>query len=316
MKVLAIDENHPLLIQGLRDEGFEVTEDYNVSKSKILEKISAYDGIIIRSRIPVDRVFLEAAVNLKFIGRVGAGLENIDEEFAHEKGIILFNAPEGNRDSVGEHTIGMLLMLMNRLCIADQEVRNGIWKRDENRGDELGGKTIGIFGYGNMGRAFARRLKGFDVRVFCYDIQSGVGDENAKQVSLDQFYKEVDIVSLHTPLTDLTNGMIDAEFIQRFKKPIYIINTARGKCLITKDLVTEIKSGKVKGACLDVLEYEKNSFENLSTDQLPDAFQFLIHSDQVVLTPHIAGWTVQSKEKLAKVILEKIVEWKKSCKIA
>jgi D-3-phosphoglycerate dehydrogenase len=311
MKILALDSNHELLNKGLREAGFVVEEDYHSPNEEILQKIENYDGIIIRSRIPLNKEFLVKASNLKFIGRVGAGLENIDEEFAAQKGIILFNAPEGNRDSVAEHTIAMLLILLHRIRIADSEVRTGIWKREENRGDELMHKTVGIIGYGNMGKAFAQRLKGFDVEVICYDILPNKGDENARQVKLEVLFHEADIISLHTPQTLSTKGMINANFLMNFKKPIYFINTARGKSVITKDLVEALKNGKIKGACLDVHEYEKSSFENMNIEELPEDFQYLIKSDKVILTPHIAGWTIQSKEKLAKVILDKILNWKK-----
>lgn len=312
MKILALDSNHELLNSGLRNAGFVVDEDYNSSKEEVMKFISDYDGIIIRSRFPIDKSFLDAAKNLKFIGRVGAGLENIDEEFAQQKNITLFNAPEGNRDSVGEHSIAMLLMLMNRLKIVDNEVRNGIWLREKNRGDELMGKTVGIIGYGNMGKAFAQRLKGFGVEVICYDILENVGDENAKQVFLEEFFQKSDVVSLHTPQTKETNRMVNSEFINSFHKPFYLINTARGKSVVTKDLVEALESGKIKGACLDVHEYEKSSFENFNLNELPEDFQYLIKSEKVILAPHIAGWTIQSKEKLAQAILDKILNWKKS----
>ncbi len=310
MKILALDSNHELLNSGLRNAGFVVDEDYNSPKGEVKKFISNYDGIIIRSRFPMDKSFLEAATNLKFIGRVGAGLENIDEEFAKQKNITLLNAPEGNRDAVGEHAIAMLLMLMNRLKIADNEVRNGIWQREENRGDELMGKTVGIIGYGNMGKAFAQRLKGFGVEAICYDILENVGDENARQVDLNEFFQKADVVSLHTPQTKETNRMVNFEFINSFHKSFYLINTARGKSVVTKDLVEALESGKIKGACLDVHEYEKSSFENLDLNELPEDFRYLIQSDKVILAPHIAGWTIQSKEKLAQAILDKILNWK------
>ena len=310
MKILALDSNHSLLISGLRKAGFEVVEDYSSPKEKVMKFISEFDGIIIRSRFPMDKEFLSKGTNLKFIGRVGAGLENIDEEFAKQRNIHLFNAPEGNRDSVAEHALGMLLMLLHRLRIADNEVRNGIWLREENRGDELMGKTVGIIGYGNMGKAFAKRLKGFGVEVICYDILENLGDENAKQVSLDEFFQKSDVVSLHTPQTNETNRMINSDFINSFHKPFYLINTARGKSVVTKDLVEALKTGKIKGACLDVHEYEKSSFENFNLEELPEDFQYLIQSDKVILAPHIAGWTIQSKEKLAQAILDKILDWK------
>ncbi len=316
MKVLLLDKNHSLLQEGLEKLGFEVNEDYNSDYSEILKIISEYDGIIIRSRIPVDAKFLNAATRLKFIGRVGAGLENIDLKTAEKNKVEAFNAPEGNRDSVAEHTVGMLLMLLHRLRIADAEVRKGIWLREENRGDELIGKTVGIIGYGNMGKAFAQRLTGFGVEVICYDIIPGKGDENARQVGLEEFFEKVDIISLHTPQTDETTGMINSEFINSVKKPFYFINTARGKSVVTKDLVEGLKSSKIIGAALDVHEYEKSSFENLNLDELPEDFRFLLESDKLILAPHIAGWTHQSKRKLAEVILKKIADWKKFHNIA
>lgn len=309
-KILAIDSNHECLNNGLRDAGFIVDEDYTSPKEIIEQKIADYDGMIVRSRFPIDKSFLEKGTQLKFIGRVGAGLENIDEAYAAERGIVLFNSPEGNRDSLGEHAIGMLLMLMHHLRRADNEVRNGIWKREENRGDELGGKTVGLIGYGNMGNAFAKRLQGFDVEVICYDILPNKGNDLARQVSLEEFFEQVDVISLHTPQTPETTKMIDAAFIDKVKKPFYFVNTARGKSVVTKDLVDAMKTGKVLGAALDVLEFEKSSFERLVASDLPEEFQFLINADNVVLAPHIAGWTHQSKVKLAEFIRDKIIAWK------
>ncbi len=310
-KILAIDSNHICLNNGLRDAGFIVDEDYTSPKNIIEEKIGDYDGLIVRSRFPIDKDFLEKAHNLKFIGRVGAGLENIDKEYAAQRGIILFNSPEGNRDSVGEHAIGMLLMLMHHLRRADQEVRNGIWKREENRGDELKGKTVGIIGYGNMGNAFAQRLQGFEVQVICYDILPNKGNDFAKQVSLTEFFERAEVISLHTPQTAETMKMIDAKFIAKFKHPFYFINTARGKSVVTKDLVEAMKTGKVLGVALDVLEFEKSSFEKLVASELPEEFHYLIEADNAVLAPHIAGWTHQSKVKLAEFIRDKIIDWAK-----
>ncbi|HIB36831.1 2-hydroxyacid dehydrogenase [Mesonia sp.] len=308
MKVLHLDKNHPLILEQLQELGFRNEEDYTSSKEEILQKIDAYDGIIIRSRFKLDQAFLSAAKNLKFIGRLGAGLENIDTEFASAQGIKLFSAPEGNRNAVGEHALGMLLSLFNKLNKADREVRNGKWLREENRGVELEGKTVGIIGYGNMGKSFAKKLQGFDVKVLCYDIQENVGDQFAKQVSLEEFQQKVEVLSLHTPLTEKTNKMIDAKFINSFKNKFWIINTGRGQSVVTSDLVEALKSGKVLGAGLDVLEYEKTSFENLFTSaaQMPEAFQYLINAENVLLSPHVAGWTIESKRKLAQVIVDKI----------
>ena len=307
MKILHIDSNHNLLINQLNDLGFENIEDYTSSKTEVEAIISEYDGIVIRSRFTIDKSFLDAASNLKFIGRVGAGLENIDCDYAKEKGVCLISAPEGNRNAVGEHALGMLLSLFNKLNKADDEVRRGKWLREDNRGLELDGKIVGLIGYGNMGKAFAKKLKGFDVEVLCYDIKEGVADENCKQVTLKELKEKVDVLSLHTPQTPLSLNMVDREFINSFKKPFWLINTARGKSVVTKDLVEALKKGKILGAGLDVLEFEKASFENLfSSNNLPDVFQELISSDKVLLTPHVAGWTVESKFKLAQTIVDKI----------
>lgn len=308
MTVLHLDENHPLLIKQLQDLGLKNIEDYSSSKAEVEEVIHHYDGLIIRSRFPIDQSFLSKAKHLKFIGRVGAGLENIDIDFAQQKGIKLFNAPEGNRDAVAEHTLGLLLALMNRFFMADKEVRQGIWRREENRGEEIMGKTIGILGYGYMGKAFAKRLKGFGCKVICYDIKKHVGDKNAKQVDLQDFLKRTQILSLHVPLTDKTQNLINADFLAAFQHQIWLINTSRGKVVNTADLVNAIKTQKVKGAGLDVLEYEKSSFENLFSDMysMPKAFRTLIGLENVILSPHIAGWTIESKAKLAQTIVDKI----------
>ncbi|GAA0872929.1 2-hydroxyacid dehydrogenase [Gangjinia marincola] len=312
MKILHLDKNHPLLIDQLDQAGFQNDEDYTSTKAEIEDKIMQYDGIVIRSRFPVDRSFLEKATSLKFIGRVGAGLENIDTAFAEERNIQLFNAPEGNRNAVGEHALGMLLSLLNKLNSANHKVREGIWDREGNRGIELEGKTIGIIGYGNMGNAFAKKLQGFDVDVLCYDIQKDVGNEFARQVNLVELQQKADVISLHTPLTNLTIGLINNEFIAKMKKKFWLINTARGKSVVTKDLVNALKSRKILGAGLDVLEYETSSFENFFKEgeaiYLPEAFNYLLKAENVILSPHVAGWTVESKVKLAQTIVNKIVK--------
>lgn len=305
MRILLLDTNHPLIEQQLSEKGFVFDADYTSSYDEVLEKIQNYEGIIIRSRIPLDKNFLTKASHLKFIARVGAGMENIDIETAEKLNIKLINSPEGNRDSVAEHVVGMLLILMNRLFIASNEVKNGIWKREENRGDELLGKTFGIIGYGNMGKATAKRLSGFGVKVIFHDILPNLSDEYATQVSLEELQKRADILSLHIPLTNETNYLIDEEFISKMENNFYFVNTARGKNLKTKALVQAIESGKVLGACLDVLEYEKSSFENLETEN--QDLKYLLDSEKVIVTPHIGGWTNQSKEKLAQVIVDKIL---------
>ena len=305
MKILLLDKNHPLITEQLSEKGFVLEEDFSSSYEQVLEKIHLYEGIIIRSRIPLDAHFLEKAKNLKFIARVGAGMENIDTSKAQELGIKLINSPEGNKDAVAEHVIGMLLVLMNRLFISSNEVKKGIWLREENRGEEILGKTFGIIGYGNMGKAVAKRLSGFGCKTIFYDIKPNLSDEFAAQVSLQELQENADILSLHTPLTENTLYMIDEEFISKMKKNFYFINTARGKNLKTSALVNALKSGKIKGACLDVLEYEKTSFENLETKN--EDLEYLLNSEKAIITPHIAGWTHESKIKLAQVIVDKIL---------
>jgi D-3-phosphoglycerate dehydrogenase len=307
MRILFIDSNHPLLHQTLQRLGFTCDLHYHWTKEEIISQINLYDGIVIRSRIKITKEIIDKAVKLKFIARAGAGMENIDVAYAEGKGIKCIHAPEGNRDAVGEHAIGMLLALFNNLCRADKEVREGKWIREGNRGVELMGKTVGIIGFGNMGSAFAERLKSFGVKILVYDkYKNNFGSNAIIEASLQQLFEESDIISLHTPLTDETHYMINSDFINSFKKNIYIINTARGKSLNTADLVKKIESGKVLGACLDVLEYEAVSFENIDTATVPEPFRYLINSDKVILSPHIAGWTVESNEKIAIVLAEKI----------
>ena len=305
MKILLLDKNHPLITEQLTAKGFSLDEDFTSSYDEVLAKIEGYDGTIIRSRIPVDQKFIEHAKNLKFIARVGAGMENIDVAFAQKSGIELISSPEGNRDAVAEQVLGMLLILMNRLFISSQEVKNGIWKREENRGEELLGKTVGLIGYGNMGKAVAKRLSGFGCKVIFHDILPDIADENATQVTLEILKKEADILSLHLPITDETHYLVNKKFISEMAKNFYFVNTARGKNVNTKDLVQAIKNGKVKGAALDVLEYEKSSFENLDGEN--EDLQYLLNYEKVIVTPHIAGWTIESKEKLAQVIVDKIL---------
>jgi D-3-phosphoglycerate dehydrogenase len=312
IKILHIDSNHPLLWKQLEQAGFQNEEDFTSTKEQVEAKIQNYHGIVIRSRFKIDKTFLDKATNLQFIARVGAGLESIDCDYANEKGVHLIAAPEGNRNAVGEHALGMLLSLMNKLNRADKLVREGKWIREGNRGYELEGKTIGIIGYGNMGKSFAKKLRGFDVEVLCYDIQDNLGDENAQQVTLEELQQKADVLSLHIPWTPETDKMVNTDFINAFAKPFWLINTSRGKNVVTADLVTALESGKILGAGLDVLEYEKLSFENLFIDsEKPAAFQYLLDSEKVLLTPHIAGWTFESHEKLAQTIVDKIIDFYK-----
>jgi len=308
VKILHLDTNHPLLWDQLEQAGFTNEADFTSTKQEVENKIENYHGIVIRSRFKIDKNFIDKAKNLQFIARVGAGLESIDCEYAESKNINLIAAPEGNRNAVGEHALGMILSLFNKLNNADKEVKSGHWNRESNRGTELDGKTVGIIGYGNMGKSFAKKLRGFEVEVLCYDILPNVGDENAKQVSLQELQQKTDVLSLHIPWTPETDKMVNAVFINQFAKSFWFINTARGKSVVTADLVSALQSGKILGAGLDVLEYEKLSFETLFEGEKPEAFEYLLQANNVLLTPHIAGWTIESKEKLAQVIVDKIIK--------
>jgi D-3-phosphoglycerate dehydrogenase / 2-oxoglutarate reductase len=308
-KILFLDSLHPFLQEELINSGFEVVHNYTAPIQEIENSITEYWGLVIRSRFKLKKDFLDKAINLKFIARGGAGLENIDVAYAESKGIKCIHAPEGNRDAVGEQAIGMLLSLFNNLIRADNQVREGIWIREGNRGLELMGKTVGIIGYGNTGGAFAKKLKGFDVKVLAYDkYKIDYSDEYATEASYEQIFEEADILSIHLPLTTETRYLVNDEYLNNFRKNIFLINTARGPIVKTDDLVKNIESGKVKGACLDVLEYEAVSFENLDKDKLPEAFQYLIKSDRVQLSPHIAGWTHESNYKIAKTLFVKIMD--------
>ena len=307
IKILHIDSNNPILWDQLQNAGFINHSDFTSSKEEIEAKIQDYQGIVIRSRFKIDKIFLDKATNLQFIARVGAGLESIDCEYANSKNITLIAAPEGNRNAVAEHSLGMILSLFNKLNQAHTEIQSGHWNRESNRGHELDGKTVGIIGYGNMGKAFAKKLRGFDVEVLCYDIIENVADANAKQVSLEELKQKTDVLSLHLPWTPETDKMVNTAFIEGFEKPFWIINTSRGNNVVTADLVTAMQSGKVLGAGLDVLEYEKLSFETLFKDKhTPEAFKYLLKAKNVILSPHIAGWTFESHERLAQVIVDKI----------
>lgn len=306
-KVLFLDAVHPILEERLTAKDYVCEQNYSSNKKEIEKIISDFFGIVIRSRFTIDKHFLDKATNLKFIARSGAGLENIDVEYAKKKGIKVFNSPEGNKDAVGEHAIGMLLMLFNNLKKGDTEVRRGIWDREGNRGIELSGKKVGIIGYGNMGSAFAEKLQGFGCNILAYDkYKSGFGNQNVKEVNLDIIFKETDVLSIHLPLSEETQHYVNTEFINNFKKPFYLINTARGNNVSVKDLVNALKNKKVLGACLDVLEYETKSFEKINTNKLPKDFQYLIGAENVVLSPHVAGWTKESYIKLANYLADKI----------
>lgn len=309
MKILIIDITHKVLMDNLTNAGFEIIHKPDYNREDILQDIENYEAIVVRSKVEIDKEIIDKAKRLKCIARVGAGMDAIDIEYAESKGIACLNSPEGNRDAVGEHAVGMLLCLFNKLVIADHQVRQGLWKREENRGLEIKGNTIGIIGYGNMGNSFAQRLSGFDCNVIAYDkYKENYSNEYAKQVSLETLYKETDILSLHVPLTEETRYMIDYDFLSKFQKPIYLINTSRGKVVKTKDLLEQMKHGKVLGVCLDVLEYEQFSSELCTDQKIPEELIQLLQMPNTVFSPHVAGWTVESYYKLAYFLSQKIID--------
>ena len=306
-KILFIDSVHPILEERLTQMEFACEHDYSSSKEMIETKITNYIGVVIRSRFTIDKSFLDKASKLKFIARSGAGLENIDIAYAAQKNIKVFNSPEGNKDAVGEHAIGMLLMLFNKLKQGDAQVRQGIWDREANRGIELSGKTVGILGYGNMGEALAKKLIGFDCKVIAYDkYKKDYSDDYTTEVSLEELFEQTDVLSIHLPLSHETKHYVNANFLNNFKKNIYLINTARGNNINTKDLVKTLQSGKVLGACLDVLEFESKSFDLENTHHKD--FEYLKNAENVILSPHVAGWTAESYQKLSEYLANKI-EW-------
>ncbi|QTN38557.1 hydroxyacid dehydrogenase [Cryomorphaceae bacterium] len=311
-RVLLIDHNHDALVAGLNQLGYTCEPGYELSYQEVLDRVPEYDGLVIRSRITIDQKLLEAATQLRWIGRVGAGMENIDVSFAESQGVACLNAPEGNRNAVAEHALGMLLSLFNNLRKADAEVRHGLWKREANRGLELAGKTVGIIGYGYMGSWFAQRLASLGVEVLAHDKYKThfVPQEHGAHIresSLEQLQEEADIISLHLPQSEETHHYIDDTFIEKCARPFFLVNTARGKNVDTAALIGGLRSGKVLGACLDVLEYESSSFSNLfDRASVPKDLQELLEDDRVILSPHVAGWTHESHRRLAEVIVEKV----------
>lgn len=314
MKILFIDSAHSALKKELEKNNFSCYEDFTSSKEEIEKNISSYQGIVLRSRFTIDKKFIDCFLSSepgsKFIARVGAGMEHIDVAYAEKKNIKCINSAEGNSNAVAEHTLGMLLNLLNNICKANTEVKNGKWLREFNRGIELDGKTIGIYGYGNTGSAFAKKLKGFDVKILAFDkYKKGFGNSFVKESSPEKIAGQADILSLHLPLTDETSYLVNDGFLSAFRKSIYLINTSRGPIVKTEDLVKNMQSGKILGACLDVIEYEEGSFEFIQAEarsQKPEALQYLLNSNKVILTPHIAGWSFESSEKMAKILAEKI----------
>lgn len=308
-KILIAEPTHENLQNKLKKAGFICEYKPELSFSELKKIIPNYKGLIIRSKFKIEKSFIDFATQLKFIARAGSGMENIDVNYAEEKGIFCINSPEGNRDSVGEHTLGMLLSLLHKINIANNDVKKGEWNRKANTGAELQGKTVGILGYGNMGSAFAQRLQGFDINVIAYDkYKTHFSNNIIKEVNTETFFEETDILSIHVPLTEETKFMITGDYINMFKKNIYILNTARGKVLKTYDLVSNLKSKKVIGAALDVLEYEKTHFESIISNQDSDDLNYLIHANNVILTPHVAGSSDASYRKIAEVLADKIIK--------
>ena len=307
MKILHLDSTHPYLSNELNKLGFDNFFDFKSSKKEIENKLFIYDGIIIRSRIPIDKVLIDKATNLKFIARVGSGIENIDIKHAKKNNIKIISSPEGNSNAVGEHALGMLLSLINNISYSHNEIINGKWSREANRGYELKNKTVGLIGYGHTGKSFAKKLSGFDVSTIFFDLKSNLKNEFATEVTLKEIKETADVISIHSSLTKESYEILNTKFINECKKPFWLINTSRGNCVKIKDLIKGIKEKKVLGAALDVLEFEKKSFEKLlETSMSNDDFSFLINSKKIILTPHIAGWTHESKLLLVKIILVKI----------
>jgi D-3-phosphoglycerate dehydrogenase / 2-oxoglutarate reductase len=309
MKILIASKIHGLFVDELQKAGHECVTRILKNSEELELLIGDYQGIVVNSRFVIRKDLIDKALRLQFVARIGSGMESIATDYLEQKGIRWFNSPEGNRQAVGEHTLALLLNLLNKINLADRQVRNGQWIREANRGMEIEGKTIGIIGYGNMGSSFARCLHGFDSNVIAYDkYKFNYSDDYVCEKSLEELFEQSDIVSMHVPLTEETTFMVNDVFIRSFKKNIFIINTSRGKVLKTDDLVENLKSGKVLGAALDVLEYESASFEQIGFDNFPEPMQYLAKADNVILTPHIAGWSVESNVKHAQVLAEKIIK--------
>jgi D-3-phosphoglycerate dehydrogenase / 2-oxoglutarate reductase len=308
MKVIFLDEVHEVLEQRLRLAGYTCVQAYTLDKQTCIDLVKDAVGIVIRSRFPMDESFLFEAKNLKFIARSGAGMENIDEAFCTSRKITCFNAPEGNRNAVGEHALGMLLAIFNNLIQGNEEVRRGEWNREKNRGVELDGKTIGIIGYGNNGQAFAKKLKGFDVQILAYDkYKTGFSEEQVKEATMDEIFEQTDVLSFHIPQNEETLFMGDDAFFDKFHKSIYLLNLSRGKIVKTSALVQALEKGKIIAAGLDVLEFEKASFETFFDGEIPDELKYLIESNKLLLSPHVGGWTQESYFKLSDVLADKIL---------
>ena len=309
MEVVFLDTVHPILEERLETSGlFTCVDGTQWSRTECESRLKTAHGIVVRSRFPMDEQLLQFAPELRFIARSGAGMENIDEAYCAKREIYLFNAPEGNRNAVGEHALGMLLALMNKLHTADRDVRKGIWDREGNRGVELDGKTIGIIGFGNNGAAFAKKLRGFDVKVLAYDkYKSGFGDDFVMEATLEAVLRKSDVLSFHIPQNAETIYFANQELFDGLGKSIYLLNLSRGKIVETTALIRALEKGVVLGAGLDVNEFEKASFESFFESDIPEPLKYLLHSDRVLLTPHVGGWTHESYFKLSDVLAEKIL---------
>ncbi|SMO37051.1 NAD(P)-dependent oxidoreductase [Solitalea koreensis] len=303
--ILIVDQTHVSLMQVLESYGFVCDYQPKITYAEVLDCIDQYEGIVVRTKFRIERELMERATKLEFIARAGAGMDNIDEKFAASKNIALFNAPEGNRNAVAEHTLGMLLSILNKFSKGNKEVRVGNWDREGNRGFELAGRTVGIVGYGFMGSGFASKLKGLDVKILAYDkYKSDFWSQWVKEVSMEELFEKADIISLHVPLTDETRMMVDETYFNRFKKDIWFINTARGEIVNIQGLLAALKSGKVRSAALDVLQDEKFPLKEESKRW----FNELAEREDVLLTPHVGGWSVESFEKISMVLADKILQ--------
>lgn len=306
--VIFIDSVHPILEERLTRSGFLCLLHHHTSFDELKQILPQASGLVIRSRFTIDEAFLAFCPSLEFIARAGSGLENIDAQLCKARNIKLYNSPEGNRNAVAEHALGMLLGLLNKLYKADREVRAGIWDREANRGEELDGKTIGLIGYGNNGSAFAKKLRGFDVKVMAYDkYKTGFGDHFVQECTIEAIQDQADVLSFHIPQNRETKQLFNAEFLHKMKKPFYLLNLSRGKIVETNALVLGLKSGQIKGAGLDVLEYEKKSFEAFFDQDMPADFSYLVQADNICLSPHVGGWTTESYVKLSSVLADKIL---------
>ncbi|GGE08257.1 MULTISPECIES: NAD(P)-dependent oxidoreductase [Sphingobacterium] len=303
MNILIVDDIHEILLQKLDKAGISYSYQPDFTREQAEEQIPNFDGLIIRSKFQVDKEFIDINPNLKMIGRAGAGMDNIDEAYAASKGIFLIPANEGNRDAVGEHMIGMLLSLMNNLNRGNREIREGQWNREENRGYELKGRTVALIGYGHNGQAMAKKLSGFDVNVIAYDkYKTGFSDQYATEVSMEEVVRRADVLSFHIPLTRETKGMVDDEYLFHFRKPIFFLMGARGGIVNVPAVIKKLDEGKIIAAAFDVLPVEK--FPALGEQSW---YQNLIERDNVLLSPHVAGWTFESYFKLSDVLADKII---------